>query len=46
MEKEGEMIPKVIPKLGKDSKVREPPPSQMSNHFMSFPKEGVPPLFM
>jgi hypothetical protein len=27
MEKEGEMIPKVIPKLGKHSKVRKDPPS-------------------
>jgi hypothetical protein len=26
VEKEGEMIPKVIPKLGKHSKVKEDPP--------------------
>jgi hypothetical protein len=45
MEKEREMIPKIILKLEKGSKVRKDPPYPSSKHLLSFPKErGTPPL--
>jgi hypothetical protein len=46
MEKEGEMIPKVIPKLGKHSKVKEDPPRQVANICWVPLRESAPPLFM
>jgi hypothetical protein len=45
MKKEGEMIPKIFPKLGKDSKVRKNPPKSCSNNLVGFPsKRSTPPL--
>jgi hypothetical protein len=45
MEKEWEMIHKVIPKLGKGYKVRKDPHKSSSIKLLSFPsKRGVPPL--
>jgi hypothetical protein len=46
MENEGEMIPKVIPKLGKSSKVRKDPPNSFFVKLLSSPSKRGSPLFM